>query len=351
MRIGHKCGSSLQAVASKNEAREVDGPAGRDATAHLIGDSDVMERTRATIRRIAPSPVTTVLITGESGTGKDVAARAIHQASRRVDNPFVNITCSALPESLLESELFGHEAGAFTSASRQKRGLLEAAHGGTVFLDEIAEMTPALQAKLLRFCEERRFRRVGGTQDIHVDVRVVAATHRDIPAAVAEGTFRQDLYYRLRVVSVDMPALREHKEDIAQLAPHFTSYFAQLFGRPVKGLLPETLAILLRHDWPGNVRELKHLIEQGVLLANGEYLAPEDCPIARNHDSGLHAFNLPPGGVVLAELEERLVAQALEATRWNQVQAGKLLGLNRDQIRYRIEKYGLVKRNGDGRAA
>jgi DNA-binding NtrC family response regulator len=324
-----------------------------ESTSELIGDSELMQRARLMIERIAASPVATVLITGESGTGKDLAARAVHRASDRASRPFVNITCSALPESLLESELFGHEAGAFTSAAHQKRGLLEAADGGTVFLDEIAEMTPQLQAKLLRFCEERAFRRLGGTKDRRVDVRIIAATHRDLNAAVASGEFRQDLYYRLRVVSLEMPPLRRRKEDIPSLATHFTSTFARIFARPVRGLLPETLEHLQGHHWPGNCRELKHLIEQAVVLGSGELLTPEDCPLQqqRRQGSGLHAFNLPPEGVVLSQLEESLVVQALELSGWNQARAGKLLGLNRDQIRYRIDKFHITKPASGGHAA
>jgi two-component system, NtrC family, response regulator AtoC len=316
---------------------------GARGLARLIGSSVAMQALRFTIQRVAASPVNTVLLTGESGSGKDVAARAIHEASPRARRPFVNITCSALPENLLESELFGHEAGAFTSASRQKRGLLEEADGGTVFLDEIAEMTPVLQAKLLRFLEERAFRRVGGTRDLRVDVRVVAATHRDLPLEVAERRFRQDLFYRLRVVALQMPALRERREDIEVLASHFIAEFNAAFGRQVCGLLPAARDQLLQYDWPGNVRELKHAIEQGVLLAEGDRLTLENCGLAPSAPPApRRGFVLPPGGIVLADLEQSLVVQALEAAEWNQVRAGRLLGLNRDQIRYRIEKFGLV---------
>jgi len=328
-------------------------PAAADGSAPvLVGTSESMSRVRAMIERVAASPVSTVLLTGESGTGKDVVARAIHHASLRARRAFINITCSALPENLLESELFGHEAGAFTSATRQKKGLFELAEGGTVFLDEIAEMTPGLQAKLLRFIEERAFRRVGGTRDVRVDVRVVAATNRDLPGEVAAGRFREDLYYRLRVVPIHLPPLRERTEDIGSLADHFIAEFSRLFGKRISGLERSAVDALQLHPWPGNVRELKHTLERAVLLAEGNLLTAVDCG-ARSRRSSAPAFRLPPEGLVLEQLERSLLEQALDVAKWNQVQAGKLLGLNRDQVRYRIEKFGLCPRESvdDGFAA
>jgi transcriptional regulator with PAS, ATPase and Fis domain len=281
-----------------------------------------------------------VLLTGESGTGKDLAAKVIHHLSSRAGRPFMNITCSALPEQLLESELFGHERGAFTDARQQKRGLLESADGGTVFLDEIGEMVPALQAKLLRVLEEKAFKRVGGAADVRVDVRVIAATNRNLEEAVAQGKFREDLYYRLNVLPVVLPPLRDHPGDIPQLVTHYVAAFAREFRKQVRGVTAEALERLQRHGWPGNIRELRNAVERSVLLAETDRLGPEHFPMlsARPASSG---FELPPGGVNLDELERDLVAQALARAAGNQTRAAALLGLNRDQIRYRIEKYGL----------
>jgi two-component system response regulator AtoC len=316
----------------------------------LVGRSEPMARVRSLIDRVAASPISTVLLTGESGTGKDLIAKEIHNQSPRADRPFVNITCSALPEALLESELFGYEAGAFTSAARQKKGLLELADEGTVFLDEIGEMALSLQAKLLRFTEARAFRRVGGTRDVLVDVRVVAATNRDLADEVAKGRFREDLYYRLRVLPIHLPPLRERKDDIIALAQHFIVEFSRAFNKRVVGIDPSAVERLTGHTWPGNVRELRHTIERAVLLAEGEYLSAMDCGLGDPTPSE-HAFQLPTGGLVLSDVERSLVHQALQATGWNLVRAGRLLGLNRDQIRYRIEKFGLVPDTGDHCAA
>lgn len=315
----------------------------RDPLTSLVGSSATIGTLKNLIRKLAASPISTVLLTGESGTGKDLAARCLHMASSRSERPFINITCSALPDALLESELFGHESGAFTSATKQKKGLLELADGGTVFLDEIGEMAPGLQSKLLRFLEERAFRRVGGTRDIHVDVRVVAATNRDLHRAVEAKEFRADLFYRLRVIVVRLPSLRERREDIFALAQHFIDEFNPVLGKSIIGLTPEASECLATADWPGNVRELKHVIEQAVLLCERDHIGMEalDPGVA---DSGSSTFRLPPQGLVLENLERSLVQQALDVTGWNRVRAAKLLGLNRDQIRYRIEKFGLCRR-------
>lgn len=316
----------------------------------LIGNSPVMQEVRALVERVAQSPVSTVFIKGESGTGKDLAAHAIHQASPRAHRAFVTIACSALPESLLDTELFGHETGAAGGGPMQ--GLLELSNGGTVFLDEVSEMAPALQAKLLRFIDERAFRRIAGTTDIHVDVRVLAATHRDMRDLVSTGKFRQDLYYRLRGVPIQMPPLRERKEDVEALCLHFMGVFNGSFGKTVTHIAPRALEELRAHDWPGNVRELRHTIERSMLLADGDCLTRADCGSTRRSASE-HFFRLPPEGLVLAQVERSLVQQALEATHWNQVRAARLLGLNRDQVRYRIEKFGLCPPAtlDDGRAA
>ncbi|HEY2907394.1 MAG TPA: sigma 54-interacting transcriptional regulator, partial [Vicinamibacterales bacterium] len=280
-----------------------------------------------------------------SGTGKDLIAKVIHYSSSRASRPFLNITCSALPETLMESELFGHERGAFTDARTQKRGLLEQADDGTVFLDEIGEMTPALQAKLLRFLEEKAFRRVGGSADIHVDVRVIAATNRNLEETVRDGKFRDDLYYRLNVLRLEMPPLRTRIEDVPRLAQHFVEAFSREFRRPVRGLSPDAEQALRFYGWPGNVRELRNLIERAVLLSEGEVLQASDFDtlqgLRRTSGAGRSAFQLPPEGVSLEDEEKSLVMQALERTGGNQTRAAALLGLHRDQIRYRIEKFGL----------
>jgi two-component system, NtrC family, response regulator AtoC len=304
----------------------------------IVGASPSMVAVKELMKRVALSPASTVLLTGETGTGKDLAAKAIHYNSDRAARPFVNITCSALPEQLLESELFGHERGAFTDARQQKRGLLETADGGTVFLDEIGEMTPALQAKLLRFLEERTFKRVGGLQDIKVDVRVIAATHRDLEQAVKEGKFREDLFYRLQVMPIVLPPLRDRRGDLRTLASYYIDLFNREFKKRVRGLTPEALQALEGYRWPGNVRELRNSIERAMLLIDREWLEPGDF----SPRGGTPAqFELPPEGVNLEAVERELVVQALERAGGNQTQAAQLLGLNRDQVRYRIEKFGL----------
>jgi transcriptional regulator with PAS, ATPase and Fis domain len=307
----------------------------------IIGQSPAMLRAKTLIARVAASPASTVLITGETGTGKDLAARVIHANSDRAGKPFVNVTCSAMPEHLLESELFGHERGAFTDAHQQKRGLLETADGGTVFLDEIGEMPPTLQAKLLRFLEEKTFKRVGGLADIHVDVRVIAATNRDLAAQVATGKCREDLYYRLLVMPVAIPALRDRTGDIPLLIDYFVNRFNDEFRTPVRGVSAEALALLDVHEWSGNVRELRNAIERAVLLADGEWLTPADFS-ALGVTSSASTFHLPANGVNLRDLEKQLVVQALERCGGNQTRAGQLLGINRDQVRYRILKFGLT---------
>lgn len=317
----------------------------------VIGESEPMHRIKTLVRKVATSPGSTVLITGESGTGKDLIAKVIHYASSRAARPFLNITCSALPETLLESELFGHERGAFTDARQQKRGLLEQADDGTVFLDEIGEMTPGLQAKLLRFLEEKTFRRVGGMADVHVDVRVVAATNRQLEEAVRSGKFRDDLYYRLNVLRIEVPPLRDRGGDIGLLAQHFVEGFAREFKRRVPGLSPDAVRRLESYAWPGNVRELRNLVERAVLLADDGMLQAADFDTLNGPGGAADrtvaaegAFALPPQGVNLEDVERNLVVQALERSGGNQTRAATLLGLHRDQIRYRIEKFGLAKK-------
>ena len=307
----------------------------------IVGGSPAMQSVKSMITRVASSPASTVLLTGETGTGKDLAAKAIHYGSARASRPFVNITCSALAEQLLESELFGHERGAFTDARQQKRGLFETADGGTVFLDEIGEMTPGLQAKLLRFLEEKTFKRVGGLADIRVDVRVVAATNRDLEREVKAGKFREDLFYRLQVMPIALPSLRERKGDAIMLANYFLDQFNREFRKRIRGLSPAATSLLEQYQWPGNVRELRNAIERAMLLSDRDYLEPQDFTLTRTVNPT--EFRLPPEGVNLEEVERQLLVQALERAGGNQTQAAQLLGINRDQVRYRIEKFGLSK--------
>src|SRR5215213_9389721 len=245
----------------------------------IVGHSRAVTEAKALLQKVATSPASTVLLTGESGTGKDLAAQVIHYTSQRANRPFVNITCSAIPETLLESELFGHERGAFTDARQQKRGLFEQADGGTVFLDEIGEMVPALQAKLLRFLEEKAFKRVGGSQDIRVDVRVIAATNRDLPEQVKAGHFREDLFYRLNVLPIPLPPLRAHLDDVPALIGFYVDLFNREFRKNVRGASTEALRELRAYGWPGNIREVRNAVERAMLLAEGAWLEPKDFPV------------------------------------------------------------------------
>jgi len=300
-----------------------------------------MQAIKALLARVAKSPASTVLLTGETGTGKDLVAKTLHYNSDRARRSFVNITMSALPEQLLESELFGHERGAFTDARQQKRGLLETADGGTVFLDEIGEMTAGLQAKLLRFLEEKTFKRVGGLADIRVDVRVIAATNRDLEKEISDGKFREDLFYRLQVMPIALPPLRERRGDVQLLALYYVDVFNREFKRHVRGISPEALALLERYHWPGNIREMRNTVERAMLLVDRDWLEPRDfSTVART--TAPAEFKLPADGIRLEELERQLLAQALERCGGNHTQAGQLLGINRDQVRYRIGKFGLA---------
>jgi two-component system response regulator AtoC len=309
----------------------------------IVGESLAMSGLREMLRKVAASPASTVLLTGESGTGKDLAAKVLHYNSQRANRPFVNITCSAIPETLLESELFGHERGAFTDARQQKRGLFEQADGGTVFLDEIGEMVPALQAKLLRFLEEKAFKRVGGAHDIKVDVRVIAATNRNLEEQVRAGQFREDLFYRLNVLPIVLPSLRAHLDDVPALVSFYIDVFNREFRKNVRGVSPEAARQLRAYGWPGNIREVRNAVERAMLLAEGPWLEPQDFPVLAAQRQAAHGIALPSEGVDLEQLERSLVVQALERSGYNQTRAATLLGLNRDQIRYRIEKFGLVK--------
>ena len=309
----------------------------------IVGQSQAIASVKALLRKVSASPASTVLLTGESGTGKDLAAKVLHYNSARASKPFMNITSSALPEALMESELFGHERGAFTGADRQKRGLFEVADGGTVFLDEIGEMVPGLQAKLLRFLEEKTFKRVGGSADIRVDVRVVAATNRNLHEEVRQGKFREDLYYRLNVLPINLPPLRERADDIPGLVSFYVDAYATEFKRRIQGVSPDALEKLTRHAWPGNIRELRNAIERAMLLAEGDTLTADDFSTSVTGAALSERVELPAGGIDLDELERSLLVQALQRTGWNQTRAAGLLGLNRDQIRYRIEKFQLER--------
>jgi DNA-binding NtrC family response regulator len=314
---------------------------------NLVGKSRPMQEIGELVRKVSQSQASTVLIRGESGTGKDVIARAIHFESGRADKPFMNITCTALQDTLLESELFGHEKGAFTDAKNQKKGLFELANNGTVFLDEIGDMSPTLQAKVLRALEERAFRRVGGSQDIKVDVRIIAATNRPLEKLIEEKKFREDLYYRLNIITIDVPPLRERRQDIPLLVDHFLKRFATEFRKSVNDISGEALRKLEAYEWPGNVRELKNVIERAVLLGSGPVVAAEDLTMGRSSvatpEKDKKLFSLPAKGFKFDELEKDIVLQALERTGWNQTRAGELLGMTRDQIHYRMEKFGLLK--------
>ncbi|MEO0593383.1 MAG: sigma-54 dependent transcriptional regulator [Myxococcota bacterium] len=308
----------------------------------LVGTSSLMMQVKRLLRRVGRSPTSTVLLTGESGTGKSLAAQSVHRHSARAGAPFMNITCSALVESILESQLFGHERGAFTDARQSKKGLLERADGGTVFLDEVGEMSPALQAKLLRFLEDHTFKRVGGDQDIGVDVRIVAATNRDLGKDVEQGRFREDLYYRLNVVPIELPALRRRADDVPGLCAHFIQHFNPRLGTCVQGLSRVALRMLTAYPWPGNVRELRNYIERAMLFADDRReLEIDDFEFGPAARAPKRVFELPANGCDLAVVERQLVVQALERAGGNQTLAAKLLHVHRDQIRYRMKKFGL----------
>jgi two-component system, NtrC family, response regulator AtoC len=317
----------------------------------VIGRSRAMSELIGQVLQVAAYPDTTVLLQGESGTGKDVIAHAIHALSRRAAHPFVDINCAALPDTLLETELFGVEAGAFTDAKTSRDGYLLRADGGTLFLDEIASMPLHLQAKLLRFLETRRFRRVGSTKEVQVDLRIVSATNIDLAQAVAHRSFRDDLYYRLKVITLRLSPLRERPEDIEPLVAHFLRQYAPEDHDPLR-ISASAIELLLRYAWPGNVRELRSVIQRGQILCDGEEIGPAHLPheirdavvstgAARRLDELQEQIHLPPAGIDLPALldgiERRLVREALEQCGGNQVRAAALLGVSRDQLRYRIK--------------
>ncbi len=331
-------------VATVKDVTDESEPAGRQ----IIAESQAMREVLNFVRRIAISEAGSILIEGENGTGKDLIAKTLHYQSLRQSEPFLAINCAAIPETLLESELFGYEKGAFTDARAQKRGLFELADKGTLFLDEIGEIPLSLQAKLLRVLEEQCFRRLGGLRDISIDVRIIAATNKNLREAVREGAFRQDLYYRLNVIQLIVPPLRERPQDILPMARFFIEHYNGKFKRQIDGLSPEAESLLLAHDWPGNVRELRNAIERSMILEDTSYIRPSSLPIAvRGTDSTfaepgeLDTAALTGDVMSLVEQERRLLVQALEKTAGNQTQAARLLRITRDTLRYKMKKFNL----------
>jgi two-component system, NtrC family, response regulator AtoC len=317
----------------------------------IIGISDHIRDIRELIKKVAVSEASTILIQGESGTGKDLVSHAIHYESSRRDRPFFAINCAAIPENLMESELFGHERGAFTDARTQKKGMFEIADGGTLLLDEISEMTLGMQAKLLRVLEGQSFRRVGGVKNINVDVRVVVASNQNLEDAVRASKFRQDLYFRLAIIPVHLRPLREHKEDIPSLLKHFIQYYNQKFRKNIQSLTREAEEFLMNYDWPGNIRELKNAIERVMILAEGNRISPKYLPI-RISEGGIMPVSmgdgnangeirLPVGGLSLYMVERELIRQALDQARGNKTTASRLLHITRDTLRYKVKKYNL----------
>ncbi|MBE0596662.1 MAG: sigma-54-dependent Fis family transcriptional regulator [Desulfuromonadales bacterium] len=319
----------------------------RYGVGNLIAESRHMKNVLAMVEKIARSDASTVLIQGESGTGKELIAKAIHFESARADKPFMAINCAAVPQTLLESELMGHEKGAFTDARAQKKGLFEMADGGTLFLDEIGDMELGMQAKLLRVLEERSFRRVGGVKDVHVDVRIISATNQDLLKGMEEKRFRPDLYYRIQVIPIFLPPLRDRTDDILPLASHFIAFFNREFGKGVKGISKMAEKFLTEYQWPGNIRELKNIIERAIILENEDTLLLEHLPqelVAKTGGSGVGpiTFRLPPEGIDIEDVERELIRQSLEIAEGNQSKAAKKLNLGIDAFRYRMKKFGFL---------
>jgi DNA-binding NtrC family response regulator len=313
---------------------------------NIVARSPKMQEVLATVERVAPTN-STVLLGGESGVGKDLIARAIHEKSRRATGPFLKINSTAIPENLLESELFGFEKGAFTGAVASKPGKFELADKGTLFLDEIGDVPPLTQVKLLRVLQEREFERLGGTRLVKVDVRLIAATNKDLREALEQGTFREDLYYRLNVVPIDIAPLRERKQDIPDLVNLFVSRFTGESGKPVEGITPEAMRILVNYHWPGNVRELQNIVERACALAKGNVLDPSDIHLdtrPAKASNGLVGFL--PDGMTLEQWEDEMVQEALRRANGNKSQAARLLGLSRNALRYRLSKIGIADEPG-----
>lgn len=314
----------------------------------IIGTSGQMVKILDLVRKVAKSDATTILLQGESGTGKDLVAKVIHYESSRSGRPFMDINCTALPETLIESELFGFEKGAFTDAKQMKKGLFELSDGGTIFLDEIGDMKLSTQAKLLKVIENKTFKRIGGTRDITVDLRIIASTNKNLLEEVKKENFREDLYYRLKVIPIMLPPLRNRPDDALLLAEFFIGEFNRDFKKHVIGLSKETEVAFFQYAWPGNVRELKNVIERAMILENEEYILPEHLPpemITRDPGSpatGSSTVTVPPEGLDIEEVEKELIRQALEQTKWNQTRAARLLKLTRDALRYRMQKFGFL---------
>jgi DNA-binding NtrC family response regulator len=307
---------------------------------NIVGESPAMQQVFETLQQVAPTR-TTVLITGETGTGKELIAKALHNLSPRKNGPFIAVHAAALPSTLLESELFGHEKGAFTGAIERRIGRFELADGGTLFLDEVGELEPLMQVKLLRVLEERAFERVGGAKTLQVDVRLVAATNRNLKKLVNEGKFRDDLFYRLSVVAVDLPPLRERREDIPLLVKTFLDEFSRENGKQVREVTPEALNVLLAYDWPGNVRELRNAIEQMVVLARAERLTVRDVPPQVRGGADLTKISVVRTGMTVEEAERQLIVQALKETDGNRTQAARKIGISRRTLHRKLKQYGL----------
>jgi two-component system response regulator HydG len=327
--------------------------AARQASEQIIGDSPALRIALDLAKRVAPTR-STVLITGETGTGKELIAGLIHRASPRAEGPLVKVNCAALPETLLESELFGHERGAFTGADRQRIGRFEEANGGTLFLDEVGDTSRATQAKLLRVLQEQRFHRLGGSELLRTDARIISATNHDLGARIAEGVFREDLYFRLNVIRIHLPPLRERPEDLVDLAHHFLRELGAEMRHPVRGFTEVALAKIRSHDWPGNVRELHNTLERAVLMAEGPRIEAEDLSILRGRsakDDRSWRQELPAEGISLREVERELVIEALERTGYVQKDAAKLIGVSRRKLNYMIQRMGIThpawRRNRD----
>jgi two-component system, NtrC family, response regulator PilR len=325
----------------------------------IIGQDPAIQEIIKIVRKVAPSN-STVLIQGESGTGKEVIARAIHKLSPRAQRPMVAINCSAIPDSLIENELFGHERGAFTGATERKIGLIESADKTTLFLDEIADLGIGLQAKLLRVLQEREVRRVGGNESVHVDVRLIAATNRNLAEEVAEDRFREDLYYRINVVTLTLPPLRDRRSDVPLLATHTLDRFSRLSGGRVKELSREAMAVLLDYSWPGNVRQLESAIERAILLCETDKITPRDLPqevLARKPVSrgerarGGDRFEIPAEGLNFEHFERDLIMQAMERADWVIAKAAKMLGMSYRTLQYRLDKFGIHRPEGKGPSA
>lgn len=313
---------------------------------NIVGRSKRMQEVLALVERVAPTH-STVLIGGESGVGKDLIARAIHQNSRRAAGPFIKINSTAIPDTLFESELFGFERGAFTGALASKPGKFELADKGTLFLDEIGDVPAPIQVKLLRVLQEREFERLGGTKTLKVDIRMIAATNRDLRAALEEGTFREDLYYRLNVVPIDIPPLREHKEDIPELVNHFLARFAADNEKEIEGITPAAVSMLMEYHWPGNVRQLENSVERAVALSSGRVIDVDDIHLDSTHGKGgalssVAPDQLLPEGMTLEQWEDNMIKEALRRANGNKSQAARLLGLSRNALRYRLSKLGVA---------